>query len=328
MNSYLEKIADIPREYAGNNASKKSATISGALGSAIAGMGYTHHQYLATTRSANSSLSEKGRAVGDLRKDFYHYAQNTDNLGGGHVGVGGKYKPELYDEFLNIPRGQRKPFSLADGPDQHHINVGNDVVSPFSGEFRMHVTPTEKDVDGRIAPIITAGRVDKNITRTQFADKVVSESQGFARGIGRSIGEAELQRLHHAAGKIHDAHSTKNALKHILGKNALAVAGLGGVIGAAGYYAANSLHKKAEEQIQAVKKVREVPRPDFSMFQKLPSGSLHEAAGVDSSEKLKTGILRNLATTHEDPMVRARAKLVLDVAKWRRYKQRQQNNAV
>lgn len=310
------------------SSSKTPAIISGAAGASIAGAGYTYYGHNAAVEKANRSLFSKSRGIGDLSKHFYHSAQDLNNEGGIHVGVGGTHTSELYDKLINMSPGSRRPFHLADGPDQYHVTMGGDKVSPFSGEFRMQITPTEKDVDGRIAPIITAGRVDRNITRTQFADKVVSESHGFAKGIGRSIGEAELQRLHHAAGKIYDAHSTKNALKHILGKNALTVAGLGGVIGAAGYYAANSLHKKAEEQIQAVKKVREVPRPDFSMFQKLPSGSLHEAAGVDSSEKLKTGILRNLAYNHEDPMVRARAKLVLDVAKWRRYKQRQQNNAV
>jgi hypothetical protein len=73
----------------------------------------------------------------------------------------------------------------------------------------------------------------------------------------------------------------------------------------------------AGEETQLTSPAIQPGRPNFASFSAVPAGSLHTAAGVQPGMRIPPEDLQRLATTHPDANIRARAQLVMDVAKWR-----------
>lgn len=66
-----------------------------------------------------------------------------------------------------------------------------------------------------------------------------------------------------------------------------------------------------------------VPAPPLANFKALaagPKGSLHTALGVDQGVPLPEDLLAHAAEHHEDPAIRTRAQMVLEIKRWRDYK--------
>lgn len=73
----------------------------------------------------------------------------------------------------------------------------------------------------------------------------------------------------------------------------------------------------AGEETQLTSPAIQPGRPNFAAFSAVPAGSLHTAAGVQPGMRIPPEDLQRLATSHPDANIRARAQLVMDVAKWR-----------
>lgn len=57
--------------------------------------------------------------------------------------------------------------------------------------------------------------------------------------------------------------------------------------------------------------------PNFKALAAGPKGSLHTALGVDPSQHLPEDLLAHAAEHHEDPAIRTRAQMVLEIKRWR-----------
>lgn len=62
------------------------------------------------------------------------------------------------------------------------------------------------------------------------------------------------------------------------------------------------------------------PLANFKALAAGPKGSLHTALGVDQGVPLPEDLLAHAAEHHEDPAIRTRAQMVLEIKRWRAYK--------
>lgn len=59
------------------------------------------------------------------------------------------------------------------------------------------------------------------------------------------------------------------------------------------------------------------PLANFKALAAGPKGSLHTALGVDHGVPLPEDLLAHAAEHHEDPAIRTRAQMVLEIKRWR-----------
>lgn len=210
QNVYLEKIAEISDISNG----VVVAGVGGAIGSGTAAV-------IHSRKIAKKDMADLRGMMGGNLDSMVHTTQGLDdNM-----------------DFMQHVRGDTGPRTghIQDATHNSiHLGQGNHV-NPLSGHYSVGVSPVEKDISGRVTPIITSGKVNLKVSKEQFASDVVHNTQEYAKSIGRTFHPHELEKLRAGAIAAHANNSKLNVLRKVPRK-LLGGAALGGAAAGVALY--------------------------------------------------------------------------------------------